>query len=256
MKGLINPRAINRTLKRRSPEICAGLGIAGFFMSLVWTAVATKESVYLVEEKKEELGKDELTVKETVQTCWKQYVAPVTLSLLSAGCVVGGTYISNKRYAQLTTAYGLSTEALREYRDKVREKLGEKKEKEIREEIADDRMQATPVPDDGYLLHGEDQILCFESYTRRYFVSTPNEIADIKNRINAELVGNSVLSVNDYCSEFGLSPEEGFDEIGWYCFSKSDLLDICYGHRIEHLGKRAVVVMANREPTWDFDKFG
>jgi hypothetical protein len=53
---------------------------------------------------------------------------------LSITAIIMGNRISAKRIAALTAAYGLSETALGVYREKVKEIIGEAKEKQVNEE--------------------------------------------------------------------------------------------------------------------------
>lgn len=54
-------------------------------------------------------------------------------------CLIGASSVNLRRNAALATAYTLSESALKEYREKVVETIGEKKEQAVQDAVAKER---------------------------------------------------------------------------------------------------------------------
>lgn len=63
-------RNMRTAVKKHSPEILTGIGIAGMITTTVMAVRATPKALILIEEKKDELEVNELTPKETIQAAW------------------------------------------------------------------------------------------------------------------------------------------------------------------------------------------
>ena len=121
-------RNMQTAVKKHSPEILTGIGIAGMITTTVLAVRATPKALILIEEKKDELEVNELTPKETVQAAWACYIPTAVIGTVSIACLIGASSVNMRRRAALATAYTLSESALKEYQEKVVETIGEKKE--------------------------------------------------------------------------------------------------------------------------------
>ena len=154
-----------KAASKHSPEILTGLGIAGMITTTVLAVKATPKALELIEEKKREERKDELTPVEVVQTTWKCYVPAVTTGIVSAACLIGSNSVSARRSAALATAYKISETALSEYKDKVIEEIGEKKEKTVREKVEVKKVEQHPVTTNEIHVTGNGHTLCFDGWS-------------------------------------------------------------------------------------------
>lgn len=204
-----------RSIAKHSPEILTGVGIAGVVGTVVFAVRGTTKAVKLLDAKKEELKTDKLTVKETVKTAWKCYIPTATTGAASIACLVGANSVHSKRNAALAAAYKFSETALMEYRDKVIETVGEKKEKNIRESVIDDRMNNNPVSKNSVIVTGKGTSLCYDTMNDRYFESSYDQIKKAENIINRQLISSDYISLNDAYDELGLNHIPNGDRLGW-----------------------------------------
>lgn len=108
---------------------------------------------------------------------------------LSTAAVVGSNHISAKRNAALVTAYALSDSMLHEYRKRVVEKLGEKKEQEIRDDIDREAVEQNPPSKDVIVMsENSANTLCFDAGFGRYFHSDIETIRRAVNRLNHDMM--------------------------------------------------------------------
>lgn len=127
-------KMVTRVLKKRSPEILTGFGIAGMVTTTVLAVKATPKALTLIQDAeiekvdvqvKEGKGPDELvktlTPAEVVKVAWKPYIPALLLGTASVACLIGANSVHTRRHAALYSAYKLSETALTEYKDKVKE---------------------------------------------------------------------------------------------------------------------------------------
>lgn len=236
--------------RRRSPEILTGLGVAGLFVTVGFAIKDTLKASKAIELKKEELGKEKLTPKETAETVWKYYIRTAVSGTASAACIVGAQNINSRRNAALATAYSLSETALREYKDKVVETIGERKEEAIRDSIAKDKIDKNPVTNREVIITGRGNCLCYESLTGRYFESDIELLRRAENELNKRLIYEMYISVNDYFEEIGLPTIEKWDDLGWNV--NDDLLSFEYSTQLADDGRPCLVVSFRVAPKEDF----
>ena len=115
---------------KHSPEILTGVGIAGMITTTVPAVKATPKALDLIAIAEDEKN-DTLTKVEVVKTAWKPYIPAAVTCAASITCLIGASAVNAKRNAALATAYELSKTALTEYKEKVIETVGAKKEEVI-----------------------------------------------------------------------------------------------------------------------------
>lgn len=204
--------------RRRKPEIMIGVGIASGILATGEAVVATFRAVPLIEQKKQELEKEKLSPAEIVRTAGFCYIPTAILTVLSVGCIVGGTAMNYRDTAALSAAYTLSESYLKEYkeyRDKVVEKIGEKKETDIRDAMAQERIDRNPVNNTEVIVTGKGETMCYDTISGRYFKSDIDTIRRTVYEFNKAMLEDGFISLNDFYYELGLRPIEMGDKLGW-----------------------------------------
>lgn len=226
--------------KKHSPEILIGMGIAGAASSVIFAVKATPKAMFLLEEKRQELGVENLEAKEIIKTAAPVYIPTAVSFGVSVACIVGASSVNARRNAALTAAYTLSESTLRTYRDKVLETVGEDKEREIRQKAAIEQQQSTPEPQKLVVSSAAGQLKCFDSLSGRYFVSTKNEIDKAVNEFNRQLRDDMRISLNDWYDLIGLDTNKLGDMLGWDI--ERGYVETCYASRLDEDGLPCLVV--------------
>jgi len=123
----LNFDGFKNTVKKNSPEILLVSGIvewaAGLFFACRGTVKATEIKRKYVETKKEKIIK-------AIDIC-KEYVPAAICITAGTTSICASHGILKNRYTNLVGAYGALTATFMEYRDRVRDELGEEKEEEL-----------------------------------------------------------------------------------------------------------------------------
>lgn len=244
-------KAVRGFIVKNSPQILTGIGIAGMVSSTIFAVKATPKALDLLAAKKEELNTDSLTFKETVITAWKPYIPAVSLCIASTACIISATTISTKRQAALATAYTLSEKAFSTYKDKVIETIGEKKEKKIRDEIAQDRVNEDNDKRQ-IIITPKGQTLCMDSISGRYFRSDLDAIRKAVNELNREMTHQNYISLNKFYSAIGLDSIKEGDYIGWNI--DRGLIDLDFDACITDTDEPCIVIDYSITPKEGFDR--
>lgn len=206
-----------RSVKKHSPTILTGIGIAGMITTTILAVQSTPKALRLLEEKKADISETEkLPPIEVVKAAWKVYAPAVLTGILSTVCLIGANSVNQRRGAALAAAYSLSESALKEYREKVVETIGKKKEQAIRDDIAKDRVTANPVRE--VVVTDRGSTLCYDSLSGRYFKSDIETLRRTVNDLNRRMRDEMFISLNDfYCAVDNpdLSPTKLGDSLGW-----------------------------------------
>ncbi len=218
MKKLNLSAIVNKAssvIKKCTPEILTGIGIAGMVTTTVLAVRATPKAVILLEEKKEKENVDKLTAKETVKTTYKCYIPAVIVGAASIGCLVGASSVNARRNAALAAAYTLSESTLKDYQEKVIETIGEKKEQSVRDAVSKDKMEKDPVTNREVLITGKGKTLCYDTVSGRYFECDIDLIKKAEAKLNLRLREEMFISLNDFYYEIGLTSVRLGDDLGW-----------------------------------------
>ena len=240
------------SVSKHSPEILTGIGIAGMITTTVLAVKATPKALYLIEDRKDELETNKLSVLETVKTVWKPYIPAVVSGTFSIACIVGASSVNAKRNAALATAYKLSEEAFTVYKQKVVETIGEKKENAVREKVDQERIDKNPVSDNQVFITEKGNTLFYDGVSGRYFKSDIESIKKAINVVNREMNYSNYVSLSEFYDEIGLAHTNVSDYLGWNL--DDGLIDIHFGTRIADNDEPCIVLDYHIVPRYDFDK--
>lgn len=203
--------------KKHSPELLTGIGIAGMVTTVVLAVRATPKALRLIDEKKADIPEEETIPRiEAVKAAWKVYVPAVLTGILSTICLIGANSVNQRRNVAIAAAYSLSESALKEYREKVIDTIGERKEQGIRDDIMKDRITENPVRE--VVVSDRGSTLCYDSLSGRYFKSDIEKLRRIVNDLNRRMRDEMFISLNDfYCAVDNpdLGPTKLGDMLGW-----------------------------------------
>lgn len=248
-------KSVQRTLSEHSPEILTGIGITGLLTTTVFAVRATPKALELMRERHEELNLDSdqrLPVKETIKATWKCYIPAVVTGATSTACIILASSKHLKRNAALAAAYKLSESAFTEYREKVVETFGTKKEEAVRDKLAQDKVDKSTLGPNEVIITGNGETLCMDYQTGRTFKSDIDLIKRAVTELNRQMLLNEYISLNDFYDEIGLSHTELGYTMGWR---------IDKGYIKEHFsatildGKPCIVVSFENPPFHGFSSF-
>lgn len=242
--------SIRTSATKHSPEILTGIGIAGMIATSVMAVRATPKALRLIEDKKAETKEEKLTPIETVKTTWICYLPAVITGGVSIACLIGANSVNARRNAALATAYTLSESALKEYRGKVIETIGEKKEQSVRDAIAKDKLEQNPVTNREIIITEKGDTLCFDAVSGRYFKSDIEKLKKAVNELNRRMRDEMYISLNEFYYEIGLNSISIGDDLGWNI--EYGYIEPSFSSQLAEDGTPCLVVGYHVEPRYDF----
>lgn len=238
---------LSRFANNNSPALLTAMGVVGVVATAYLTAKATAKAVEVIRVDEEDHG--ELTeFKHKVELVWKDYIPPVVAATVTIGCIVAANRIGTRRMAAVAAVAAISERAYEEYRDKVREKIGEHRERTIRDEVAQEMVKNNPPNREVIVASGE--VLFMDSITRRYFTSTVETVRRAVNDINAQILEDYSASLSDFYDLIGLRRTEYSDEVGWNLDNK---LKVNFTTTMTEEQKPCMVINYSRFPEARYD---
>lgn len=264
-------KGVKVSLSKHSPEILTGIGIAGMVTTTILAVKATPKALKLIEEHKEELNKqkfddrlnksgdlrdykeiNKLKFPEVVKVTWKCYIPAAVTATASIACLIGASSVHVKRNAVLATAYQLSETALTEYREKVVETIGEKKEQAIQEKVDKARIEKNPVSKNEVIITEKGNTLCMDALTGRYFKSDIDKINKAVNVINNRILHDYSASLNELYNELNIPGVDIGNLLGWN--SDMGLIETYLRSQLTEEGEPCLVLDFDKRPIYNFDR--
>lgn len=244
-------------VKKHAPEILTGMGVAGMVATTIFCVKVTPKAMDLIadEQRKRRVAvksadgstQEEITEAEQlkpidyVRVTWKLYLPPVALGVASIACIIGSTSVSLRRNAGLAAAYAITETKFSDYKDKVKELLGDKKEQETRDSIAQDSIKKNPVNKNDIIETGFGETLCYDPMSGRYFHSDIDQIKRSLNYLNHQMLYDESVTLNDLYDILKLDPTKLGEDFGWN-MDRNGLIEPSFSSQLADDGTPCVVL--------------
>lgn len=215
-------------LDNNSPTILTGLGVAGTISTAYLTGRASFKAEKIISKDREEFNREnygsenghaftdhDISVSRKVRLVWRLYIPPVGAGVITVASIIMANRLASAKIAALTVASAISERSLQEYKTKIAQKLTDRQNTAVRDEIAQERVNNHPVSSKEVILAGTGEVLCYDMHTGRYFQSTVEEIKRAENKVNHELVNFMYTSASTFYEELGLPATSYTDSVGW-----------------------------------------
>lgn len=245
-------KSAQKSISKHSPEILTAVGIAGMATTVALAVRATPKALKQIDEAEKEKG-EKLTKVEVVKATWKTYIPTAISGVASAACAIGANSVHTRRQAALYSAYKLSETAYTEYREKVKEEIGEEKEKVVHQKAVEDHINNLAFHEDGVVYTGHGNTLFFDPISKVVFRSSQNYIEKTINNLNWKMtMGNEpYISLSDFYAENDLPDYALGNELGWR--TDKGCIDISFPAAKTNTGEPCLQIEYLVPPEWDFD---
>ena len=230
------------TLKKNAPHILFGAGVAGVITSTVLACRATlrlEEKLDKTKIRLDDIKRDELQpylshrhtpkhdtrreIAVTYVSCGyeiaKLYGPSVIIGAASIGALIGSHSTLTKRNNAITAAYVTLSKAFQDYRDKVREELGEQRELELYRKSQVDVVQ---TPDGTKTIVSKDDreqyARVFDDRNRCWEPNAESNYCFLKGTqeaFNTELRVKKHVILNDVYKALGFEATKAGCVVGW-----------------------------------------
>ena len=244
---------VGASMRKNSPVIMTAIGIAGMTSTVVLAVKATPKALEKIEEKKQEKWVDDLSPMETVTATWKCYIPAAVTGVASAACLIGANSINTKRNVALAAAYKISETALSEYREKVIETFGEKKDQLIREKVAEKHVQEGSVNSTNVIFTGNGDTKCVDIMSGQYFMSNIDKVKKAENEVNKQMLEEGYVSLNDFYDYLNIEHTGFGDLLGWNL--DDGLISLQYSSHLTPEGVPCLAIQYGVPPKYEYDRF-
>ena len=245
-----------KSASKHSPVIYTTLAIISLGAAVgmaVYGTIKSKNKVDAINQEREEKEKEPMTKKDIIKECWPYYLPVAGFTILSAGLMCKSTSVSLKRLAAMSTLYNVTSTTLKDYKESVKEVVGDEKAKEIKKKVDQKTVERAENDTKVVLLEsGDGDYRCYDRYGKRFFMSTKQKIEDARNKANQQLILDMYMSINEFYDYLNLSPvDDGYE----YGFNLEDgLIEIEPYADFDSNGHPIVVMDFDLHPRYDYSK--
>jgi len=244
--------AAQKLVADNSPTILTVAAVAGVVTTVFLVAkAAPKAHIDIVNEQSERT--DELDLTDKVLLTYKHYIPAAATGILTISCIIMANSINAKRTSALAGAVGLSEIAFKNYRDKVVEHIGEKKEEKVHDEVMQDIVNRAPLGDNQIIIASGGKSLFLDNFSERYFESDMETVRRAVNDINEQIFGSDSASLNEFYNRLGIKGSKVGDDVGW---TQTNKLEVRYSACLTDEGRPCVVIDYRKNPIRDYWKVG
>ncbi len=233
-----------------SPGILTGLAVAGTVTTAVLAGKAGYSSgLILSDAYNEHIAKSNVPAKEKVKLVWKEFIPAAVSGAATVTCVIAATRIGTRRAAAIAAAFKISEELAEQYKAKVVETMGAKKEEMMRADLARDRMDEKGWKDVVFISGSE--VLFFDELSGRFFKNEKAKVDKAINEINYQINNYYHASLSEFYEKIGLPSTIYSDEVGW---NSDELLDVKFAATLLEDDKPAIAIAFRTTPIRGFDR--
>lgn len=240
-------RSLRLTIRQNAPVITTTLAIVSATATTVLAVNAGMSTRERLDAYKAEHEDEEIPTSVKIKQTWKIYIPTALMLASTVTSIVALHRVGLNREASALALYKVSEQAFSRYRNKVVEKLGEDSEKEVREAVAQDTINANPPSGDVVVVNGE--VLCCDIYSGRYFQSSMEDINRAVNDFNRKIIHENYASLTEFYELVGLEANGSSDDVGWMTDA---LLEVSYSSVLTPDGRPCLAVDFRNSPVVDY----
>jgi len=251
-----------KLIANNAPLIMTTLGVTGTVATAVLVGKASFKAAEIIQQEISTIaangeglvnvGPEELMdTRYKINLVWKEYIPAVATGIFTIAAIICANRVGSRRAAALASAYSISEKAFSEYKEKVLEKVGPKKDAEIREALAKDQIAKNP-PNKEIVIVGGNNVLCRDAWSGRYFQGNLEDIKAAMNWVNFQLNTHGSMTLSEFYSRIGLDPTEESEEVGW---SSDNQLDITFDSVLTEDNRPCLSFSFQAHPYRNFNPF-
>lgn len=225
-----------------SPAILTGIGVTGTVATAILTGKASVKAARLIDSEYQNNRSTphfHLNKRDEVKLTWRLFIPAAGCCVLTVASIITANQIGTRRAAAMAAAYGLSERAFERYKDQVKEKFGEAKERDIRDDLAQKQVRENPPQENTVLVTSSGDVLCLELFTGRYFRSDIEAIKKAQNDLNYRLLNHGYASLSEFYDIIGLQHTQVSDDLGW---SSDKMMELTFSGALTPDDKPCMVI--------------
>lgn len=199
-------------LLQHLPQILSGVAVIGVGATAYLSGKNSIKAHEILKEKQSQ--NDGLAIKEKVKLTWKCYIPTLIALTATITCMIVSQKMSAAQVASMSAACGYLINQKTELEKKIKEEVGEETFQKIKKEV-DEKITRDRYEDEWVEPTGNGDLLCYESYTGRWFFSSEKNVFDGLKDFIDYYKDNDYIAYNDLYGFLNLTPSYLGSELGW-----------------------------------------
>jgi hypothetical protein len=234
-----------RHIKANSPHILSVAAGVGTISTAILVGKASFQAARVIDRIEAEDGyatDPRERIKIRTKLVWKLYIPPTISTVSTIVCIVGANRMGVKKTIAAQAALAFTERAYSDYRDKVIEEFGPRKDKAIRDKVVADQVANKPSPSQDVLVTGPGNVLCCELFTMRYFACDMEKLRKSQNDLNEKLLKHDYATLDDFYYILGISTTSASGNIGW---TSDKLMELVFSVALSDDGRPCITFEYN-----------
>ena len=249
--------------QQHASALYTAVGVTSGLGAVITGIAVTPENTRKIDNEKaerERLGLPEMRTVDVIRMVGLSYLPTIFLFGTSAACFILNTVKAERKIATLAGLYSMSEKNFGEYREKVKEMFGERKERKVRDEVAIDKAKEAARSPALYMLTGDGNYPCLDAWSNTKFRSSQLAVEKARISVLDRLRNEMYISLQEVYDEMRLPVRKNEDgtplidrsDIGW---TVDDQLEFCYSYTPDEMtGEPMMVITFMPPPHADFNR--
>ena len=199
--------------KKDISKLLFAIGLIAQGVTIVDSVHSTITATHKVDQYKKDNEIDKLTIKDTIKLVGKYYISTGLLEALSMVCLLKSKRKDAQTILSVAAAYSASESAYELLKDKIHETVSSKKESEIYEAVAKERVASTSG--ETYIHTPNGHIRCIEPFFGKRFYGDQEVIRKCILDINDEMLNEDSASMLDFYYMMGIKAPPAAEDYEW-----------------------------------------
>lgn len=252
-------RRVGKLAIDHSPTILTSVGVVGTITTAYLAGKASFSAARVIEKYDATAYPPDFpddrtsreAMKDRVRLVWKLYIPAGTVGVATIVCIIGANHIGGRRAAGLAAATTIIERSFDEYKAKVAEKFGERKEEQVRDEVIHDRIQSS-YNDNVKMFGITEGKVCYDAYSGNYFLGSVEGINAAVNVLNNAINHDGYASLADFYRLLEMETPGHSENTGW---NSDKLLEVRTGADLAHESFPIITMEFRNDPSPDYGRF-
>jgi hypothetical protein len=241
--------SVFKNIKANSPIIFSVAAGVGTLTTAFLVGKASFDAANMIrndEEKNAPAVNPRERLKDRTRLVWKLYIPPAISTVSTIVCIVGAKRMEAQKTLAAHAALAFTERAYSDYRDKVVEEFGARKDQSIRDKVVAEQVAINPPPSQEVLVTGPGNVLCCELFTMRYFACDMEKLKRSVNELNSKLLKHDYATLDDFYYMIGLAQTTVSGKLGW---TSDKLMELIFSTTLSEDGRPCITFEYNYTKT-------